>query len=263
LKRVPVALWLSLGTLAAYAWLVQAAFYFPKYTACVPVLVLFAAACAAPRLEGTPLKGFAVAVLAILFAQGFAPSLDPFMITEWRSSLGEATHLVEHLVAVLLPCALLVALWRWGGARPGARASLILLGLICSLAGLSAGQAGRARNGGYLYGEAGFEEAREAVLKLKEHLSPRQPVLSASRDLAWALPGEARFVELLDYETSKRPSLDARILVSRTYSQSSIAAHAGALREVNATHPCHRRVSTPGERFEWWWRPAAGEGCQP
>lgn len=249
----PLALWFAGGIFAAYSWIVQVSFYFPKYSAPALVLLLFGLAQKAPRLEDKKASPLVAVVLAALFLIGLVPQLDPLMIAEWRELKTQTIAL--HATAIALPCVLLFLLKNMR--------SMLAAGIVLQLAGLSFGQALRERNTGYMYGEAGLKETIQAVRELKARVSPDRDVISTARDIAWNAGSGFRYVELQHYEDYQERKLDdAQIIVSRSYGQYAIRSHARAAAEVKERYPCHEVVPTPGGRFEWWWIPLKGQSCK-
>jgi hypothetical protein len=258
LAAVPFSLWCVAGIFAAYTWLVQAAFYFPQYTAsCVPV---FLYGCARYLKRPSPAKYWdspeeLMVICAAACIVGGLEFFDPLLIIEHRTELRFGV-LARHLAGIGIPLALLaIARHRWRDSGP------VLLVLIAYFIGTDVGHLKHRYNTRYLYGERGFEETLATVRALKASVSPNAPVLSAPRDIDWALQKDSR---LLDFEIPGGPApvlSKHRIVVSRSYGFDSLSQHPQWLELVRREFRCHDSVSTPGHRFEWWWK--CSPGTQP
>lgn len=273
LASAPLAWWFAAAVFAAYTWIGQAAYHFPKYTACALVAAAYGAAqkgaawerrCASPgafRWTAT-----VWALLAVAVVPAFVPSLDPLWITEGRAAFvtraagaaaGAAVSplgvVAEHCIALALPLAAIVALdvlRRRGRAPDAALAAAILL----HCAATSAAHAARTHSVGYLYGESGFEAAVERVRSLRADAAAdgELGVVSPFEDLAWALGPGAVVLERGD-DLAAPSDAGRRILVSRTYGHRAVRENAAWRDAAARLYARHEVVDAPGGRFELWW----------
>jgi hypothetical protein len=246
LQVFPFNVWCALALLAAYTYIVQAAFYFPKYTAAALPLLILALG------EKIPLNGMRTANLWVPALLGVVLSVfDPMNLIEYRRDLG-VWPLLEHTLAIL-PLTVAV-LWSLRGSP------LTAILLLCTNAwGLSMRHALTVESPGYNFGEQGFMQTLTEVRALRAALSPDTPVLTTSVDLAWALQGEGKLVHLApQHQTSEEVLRSAKILVSRSYDNYAVRFFPEWLLRVEREFPCHAVVAAPRGRFEWWWKPAPG-----
>ncbi len=248
LNAFPFEVWCALALLAAYTHLVQAAFYFPKYTAAaLPLLVLALG-------ERLPLKQPRASGLWFPILAGLAFSaFDPLNLIEHRKDSG-SWPILEHLLAIL-PLGVAVL---WYCRRSPVAAILLLCANAC---GLSVRHATQVESPGYNFGEQGFTEALTAVRALRAQHSPDAPILTTAIDLAWALQKEGKLVYLKGPGIPEEVLASARVIVGRSYDNYAVRFFPEWLARVESAFPCHAVVAAPRGRFEWWWKPAPGESC--
>ncbi len=271
ITRIPFSIWMTLAIFAAYTWIVQVAYYFAKYNAPAwPIFIYgissYLMAPTSRALQPSRRLGIALLCLALIFV-GYSPEFDPLLIIEYRKHfLG--WPMVMHVLSLLIPIALLTLILKWSGKS---KVFFGLLGLILYLLGIIVGHTQRTYQKRDLYGEWGFQESLRAVALLKSKVSPQEPITVLSLDLEFALrPDQAVFFDMESYQPGKT-TWPAKIILSRTYGDYSIASNPTARAEIEKTFPCHQIIQVPKRsfgqiahipRYEWWWKPLPEATCK-
>lgn len=257
LHHIPLPLWIGLGIWAMYTWAVQTSFYYPKYTHAVWPLFLFGLSRFIPVSHKKSPTSIIAALL--LFTVGFTSLFDPIAIVEMRRELSLNVAIL-HLVSWVLPLGIL-----WWIKRKEGASSFLVLALIAYCLGVNVRHASSSYETRYLYGESGFQETLEAVLKKADG----RKILSAARDLEWQLRLKSYPSQFVDTPKLMKNGysndlFNQTVLVSRTYGLYSVAHHKELLRAVETFYRCTHKIDTPGERFQWWWNPRDPQSeCRP
>jgi hypothetical protein len=251
LSSIPFSVWAAVGIFAAYTWLVQAGFYYPKYTPPAWPLLIFGLAPGWATMQRPTRKEEPVIILSCvcLFVLGNLEVIDPLLIIENRTNLNLFT-VGSHLLGIAVP---VFVLWFLHRKARQSKSFALVAGLLCYFVGIDASHLHRPYSTRYMYGERGFEETLREIRDLKTQVSPTLSVLSAARDIDWALQKSS---DLLDFERLDiNQTLGShRIIVSRTYGYDSVSTHRDWLEKIERSFKCHEFVDTPGQRFEWWWK---------
>ena len=281
LKDVPLSLWAAAGIMCAYTWIVQASFYFPKYTALVwPLLLISSLTFLKPKdfvKVSNKFRIFFFGFVLFWFALIFIfPHLDPLQLIPERRLFDSAdnqaatyTLAVFHLVGIGVPVigVALLIFYR--------QTSTLFFGLLVYFLLLSGSNVLRShlssQNTHYLYGEPNLKNAIARAQVFRQKLYTNQ-ILTSAKDLAWALPDQAERVPL-PYETvdSKIPEqsllefeaalVRTPVYAARLYGVTSPRADLELLSRLEKHFPCHLKDPSNISTFEWWWRPTADEGC--
>lgn len=258
--KIPFSIWFGIGIYAAYTWLVQAGFYYPKYTPPAWPILLYGMASYLNESGTLDLSHFQnrkwiiITLFALLFTLGYVEFFDPLLIIEDRTSINLHT-ISKHVLGLSLPVGLLALISRYT-RRSGSLG--LIIGLLIYFIGVDASHLTRPYSTRYMYGEHGFQETLSEIRKLKSKYSPTTPVLSAARDIDWALQKDSAFLDFLRMNPSQ--TLDHfQIIVSRTYGNDAVTSYPEWREPIEKAFNCHKFIDTKGQRFEWWWKNLNGK----
>lgn len=272
---IPLPVLFGTAIFAAYTWIVQASFYFPKYTH-PGWVIFFYGICVwalpkvgpekALKMDKTSLQSSSAKLAfycAALFALGWfgdrmdswaGPWGDPVMLTEFRRDLSPSV-IVAHFAAIACPLWLLLKAPLW--APVVGRGALALV-LFFYFLGTDFRHANARYETRYLYGERGFSEALAQVRAF--YGLHERPVASAARDLVWAAGRDQARLFLVPGNDFLPDPRQFPVWVSRDYGEYSVFSSPGLRARLDALYPCKKSSGRAAEsRYSWWWVSTSGQ----
>jgi len=257
--HVPLGIWAAILTLVFYSWVVQGAYYFPKYSAPIlPMLILGIGMSVAKmpidnELMRAPIKKEYAFIFLSLLCIGLVSQLDPLAIVEYRRELTSIP------IAIALLGFLLTVGAMWYVVRKPSDPRFLYIASIAYCIGISSNHAiVQDRTVGYLYGEYGLGETIVQLKKLTAEIGEGVRVLTPYRDIEWLLPNKVQIVNVKQNPFHIN-NLKNQVVVTRTYGNQSLTRNNVWMNFLLENFNCYVKVDAKNARFEWWWNKASSQ----